>query len=801
MADNLGINVESMIARPIGQALNAENLIASSMLFKASRNELVRLARAAEVPTAGMAEEFALRRQFALHQAIQESFLGARAEAGRALGALRVASQGGTAQYAQAMQDFWQMTGGSPGAKQLAAAIIDLDRAGVADGAFNAAARRGWGTFSWDAAKELFTLGLLWRPATQIRNIVGNAAMIAQTDLDYAVAKSIGALRGEAAVPGEVAAMIDGQMEGLKSAFRIAWKALKTGEPQFGGINTIDQARSSMRAISASRIATEAGMSAERAQAFMGSGYGKAIDYVGNFVRLPGNFLTAGDDFFKQVNFAGRVAMEAHSQAAREGLSGSAFAARRAALISNPPDQIRMAAFDHAQYATFHDKPGAIAQVALNAREKVPPLTFAIPFVSTPTQLFRIGFEHTPLAPLVGQWRADFSAGGQARDLALAKIATGSAMLSILYDWAGAGLITGRGPSKPAEREALVRAGWQQNSIQIGGKFYGISGLGQLAPALSFAGEMAEIIRERELDPDAFDSFEEWTGKLGAVLAASTVDQSFIQGFSNIVGGVEDGARGQGNAIYNILQRQAQSFAQMVPGMGIVGSTRMMWDPTYRDVNTFADSLVNQLPTLRDRLPYERDLWGRIRQPQEVYGRFYNYASPFRVSDPKGMAPVDRAMADLGIGISRVDKKTSIDGVPVNFRDFPKAYEYYVTQAGNDLKHPAWNMGAMDFLNSVVTGKNPLAAALYSNQTDGPYGGKAEFIRDTVREYRAMAQQKLLAVAPEKFPDFDAKMKELRARWSEQRAPLRGIPTIVPNVKAIAPPEGKQSGGGFRVPQ
>lgn len=799
MADSLGLSVENMLARPVGQAANAENLIARSMLFRASRDELVKLAEKAAAPTASLADEVALRRQFMLHQSIQEQFLGARAEAGRALGALRIASQGGTAQYAQAIQDFWQQSGGSPAAKQLAAAIMDLERAGVPDGAFNAAVRRGWKAFSWDATKELFTLGLLWRPVTQIRNIVGNAAMIAQTDADYAAARFLGRLRGEPAVPGEIAAMVDGQLAGLKDAFRLAAKALRTGESQFGGPTTIDQPMHAMRAISAQRVAAEMGKSAAAADAFVNSGYGRAIDYIGNFVRLPGNALTAADDFFKQINFSGRVAAEAHSQAAREGLFGAAFAARRAELISNPPESLRMDAFNHANYATFHDKPGPWAQKALAARQEVQPLTFVMPFVTTPSQLFKVGMEHTPLAPLVRQWRADFAAGGAARDLALAKMATGSAMLAIMYDWAGAGLITGRGPNKKAEREALTRAGWQPNALQIGGKFYSVSGLGQIAPHLAFAGQIAEVMREKSLDPDAIDTVEEWTGHVGAALAAATVDQSFMQGFAMIASAMEEAGRGEEHAVANWLQRQAGGAVSMVPGMGLVNSTRMLTDPAYRDVNSYVDSLVNQIPIMRDRLPFERDLWGRVRTPPEIYGRVYNYAIPFKASDPKEAQPIDRAMADLGIGYERVGKSGSFDGVPMNFRDFPQAYEHYVEQAGNGLKHPAWGMGAMDFLNAVVSGQHPLSRH-YENLSDGQYGGKAQFIKDTIKEYRGLAEQDLKAVAPTKFPDFAAKFEERRARFGEMKNTLTGVPFVNPAVPTPRVPQGR-NGGGFTVPR
>lgn len=64
--------------------------------------------------------------------------------------------------------------------------------------------------------------------------------------------------------------------------------------------------------------------------------------------------------------------------------------------------------------------------------------------------------------------RADIAAGGARRDIALARITTGSLLIATAADMAMSGIVTGRGPSDRRERQAMERGGWQPYSIKVG---------------------------------------------------------------------------------------------------------------------------------------------------------------------------------------------------------------------------------------------------------------------------------------------------------------------------------------------
>src|SRR5690242_4615201 len=170
--------------------------------------------------------------------------------------------------------------------------------------------------------------------------------------------------------------------------------------------------------------------------------------------------------------------MELHAQAFRqarsEGLEDAALDQRVAAIVADPPPNIRLAAADAALYNTFSNPNGAFGQALLKMRNgggALNPLPLVLPFVRTPVNVARYTFERTPLAPLVGQWRADIAAGGARRDLALARASTVTAMLMTAFDLADQGILSGAGvypKSDQAKRETRQPLGGQAGSVKVG---------------------------------------------------------------------------------------------------------------------------------------------------------------------------------------------------------------------------------------------------------------------------------------------------------------------------------------------
>jgi hypothetical protein len=765
LADELAMTPEDLLARRKGQPFNAEESLAARRLLAGSAEKLLESAKRAADPNAGPADLYNFRRMMAIHQAVQSEVIAARTETARALQAWSIPAGGG-AERVRAIENLLEGAGGSDVSAELARRVATLADQGVPPGALADVVRRGWTATTMDAVKEAYVLGLLWNPTTHLVNAGSNMIVAFQSVYERAVAAKIGDTLGSAAdgvANGEAIAMAYGMISSMGDAFRLAGRAIRTGETG-AGVGKIDLPRE--RAISSTAVSRELGHGAADAAAFTESGMGRAIDFIGAVNNVPGRVLGAGDEFFRTITYRAEVHAQSLRQATQEGLSGPDLYRRMAELANNPPEHIRLAAADAALYNTFQQRPGEWAQSLLNMRNAgtLNPTFLVLPFIKTPANILRYTFERTPLAPLVSQWRDDIAAGGARRDLALARMATGTAILSVAMDYASSGLITGPGPSNPAKREALMRQGWQPNSVFIDGKYYSFNRADPLGMLLGFAGGVAERVKATEQSPDDFDEWEEILASGIGAISSSVVDKTYFQGVTNVLDIIKGTQRGEGG-LEKYIDRQTGS---LMPLSSAFGAMKRFADPVSREINSPWDAIQAKIVGLSEKLPPARDLWGEERKPAEVYGRVYDLFSPVAVSQQKD-SPIDAELERLNVGVTRIPKRTVFQGAEVDFRDYPQVYDEYVRLAGNELKHPAWNLGLKDYLNAVVSGKHAMSQ-VYQIYSDGPEGGKSSFIRNAISEYRKLAQDQIMS--DDRWSEFTAKIRDRQARKQELKAPM-----------------------------
>lgn len=813
LADDIGMTVPELLARKAGDAWNAEHTTAARKLLYTSAENLTNLATKAAAPNAGQVDQFLFQRAMSLHYAIQNEVYGMRTEVARALNAWKIPVGGGQ-QTAAAIKEMMDTMGRNT--SDLAMMIAALKENKVPVGALNLAVQRGWGATSADMIREAYTLGLLWRPTTHLRNLISNTAALFQMVYERGAAARIGRFLGTAAddsvADGEAMIGMYGMLMSTRDAFRNAGKALLTGQQSAIG-NKLDIRPG---AISSLRVAYARGMNTAEAIKFAETGPGKFIDVLGAATRGPGNMLAATDDFFKTLVYGFEVHAQALRRATQEGLTGPALYQRVAQLAANPDQTMRMAASDAALYATFNNRAGRFAQTIMDARNSgsLNPTFVVMPFVRTPANLFRYTFERTPLAPLVGQWRADIAAGGVRRDLALARIATGSAILSVAMDYAVNGFITGPGPgkSKKALGETWRGTGWQPFSIKIGDKFFSYSGTDPVTMPFAFAGAVADLATRRELAPRDFDTMSELTAHMIGAIGAAALDKSYLYGLAAAVNAVEDTQRGPG-AFQRYIDKQSGS---LIPFSSLLRTGKLVADPQYREINSFFEGMMANIAGLSDMLPPSRDLFGdEIGMPGVLGGwpgRAYDVVSPLMLSQLKDH-PVFQEMKRLNLGISRIQYRTTIEGVPMNLRDknYPEVFDYYVRLAGNELKMPGTEgrgpdgkgLGLKDYLTDVVTGKDPDVSVTYATMNDFQ---KTKFIQDTVGRYRRMAVRQLLAEAPKRFPEFYQEWNAEQAKLFQTKVQGYGIETPqAPEYPMIQPPAPPRQPGilerhGFAVP-
>ena len=754
LADDLGMTVPDLLARRQGQAFNAEQALAARNLWAASGEKLLESAKRASDPNAGPLDQFAFRKMLATHHAIQAEVLGMRAEAGRALQAWKIPS-GGNLEKARAIDQMMQAMGGAGNAQELARRLAILAEFGdpLALAKF---AEKGWGATSFDAVREIWVNGILSSPATHIVNTSSNLLVAAQQIYERGVASQIAQLRGatDSVAPGEAMAMAYGLVTGIKDAFRLSAKAMKSGETGWA-LNKIDLPRQKS-------VSSEAfGMSSE-------TGLGRMVDFIGEAARIPGRFLGAEDEFFKTIGYR----MELHAQALRsataKGLKGKELAEEMRRIVLDPPEHIRIASADAALYSTFTNAPGAVGKAFMGLREKVPAVTFILPFVRTPVNIARYTFERSPFAPLVGQWRDDIAAGGARADLALARMSTGTGIMVAALDWADSGFISGAGPKNAGEREAMIRQGWQPYSVKIGSRWYSYNRTDPLGAMLGFSADVAGAIGRGEVNEDDMDEWQEVMAMGITAVSQVAINKTYLRGVSDFIEVMSDPQRYSEGYVNNLL-------ASFTPFTALSGSVERAVDPTVREASTPWQAIQAKVAGLSANLPPRRNLWGEEIGAESGLGKTYDFFSPVQSREVKP-SPIDTEIMRLaplaaadnvdGAAPTRIGKRTSFDGVRVNFKEWPEVFDEYVRLAGNELEHPAWKMGAKDYLNAVVSGGHTMSR-VYDIRSDEM---KLVFIKQAISQYRGLAQQAILN--DPKFADFSAYVRRIQADKQQSRMPV-----------------------------
>lgn len=124
---------------------------------------------------------------------------------------------------------------------------------------------------------EVWINGLLSNPATHIVNIVSNASVV----LNSVAERKVAGIFSKNIPFKEADAQAVGILEGIKEGYIAASRVLRTGEPTDRLTKLETQNRSSLTAENLEVSGT----------------LGRAVDLIGNMVRLPGRLLLAGDEF------------------------------------------------------------------------------------------------------------------------------------------------------------------------------------------------------------------------------------------------------------------------------------------------------------------------------------------------------------------------------------------------------------------------------------------------------------------------------------------------------------------------
>ena len=677
---------EGFLSRLIGSdgkmMANAVETYKALEVLESSANELDRLFKMVDSGLATDVDKLVLRQQIAFHGLIQRGVKGIQTETARSLAVFRIPRDGNAAIVRQVIDEY----GGDAALSDLAKSYLILE----SRAAQNALVEKSMMSGIKDVWFTTYINGLLSSPVSHAKNIVSNATFGLYQIPERLMAAFYGnvlppGVRSfRALVPGsdadkigydEALTMIQSLRNGLVEGFDLATTAFKKNQPSDLMSKIEAQRGTDVPSISSAAFGIE-----------QDKWLGKAIDYYGTAVTLPGRMLMSEDEFFKGVLYR----MELNTQITRRsksvyrdaldtGMSEADALAKAEAeavsLFQNPPRDLDEAAVLFAQKGTFTaDLPPALK--SLQQTFNHPALKIVVPFFKTPANIGLQVIERTPFAPLSSQWREEIAKGGVYRDMALAKVTLGSAVLATFGALAGEGMITGRGPARKADRDALLRDGWQPYSLKIGDKYYSYSGMEPISALLAVAADYAEYAKH---ETDASKIEEVFLGGTYG-LYEYLKEQPYLQGVAEVAKLLGTTQQGEvdGKKIVDGLVKQFGGFVIGGSPAGayssLLAGIERLSDPTNRDtraspelpmgVRGFIEAFnkyKSRLPYFSADLPEALNLWGD--PTKSGTGAAYELVLPTRVT-PQQFSEVDDLLVRMGSPIGMPERK--IDGVEMD---------------------------------------------------------------------------------------------------------------------------------------
>jgi hypothetical protein len=271
------------------------------------------------------------------------------------------------------------------------------------------------------------------------------------------------------------------------------------------------------------------------------------------------------------------------------------------------------------------------------------PMWIVAPFRNTPLAILKYGVDRSPIA--FAQIATGVSAvkiGGGAladaqskivRELvssdpreaaqAYGKLATATGIMSVGGMLAGAGIITGSGPTNPAERETMMQAGWRPYSIFVGddptnpksGQYISFMKFEQVAFSMALIADMVESQRNgasvRQLEEASLSEH------FAMALINNVTSRSYLQGLARM---------------FEVLQRpdKLTAFTQSMTSAFVPNTFDQLLqglpeaaggDPYLREVRSKWDAFANAtIPGRSKALPVRRNFMGEPMKRREYLG-------------------------------------------------------------------------------------------------------------------------------------------------------------------------------------
>jgi hypothetical protein len=639
------VTIDATKVLPKGTALNDAQITAYGRALLRTTSRVNELAARVNSPKATDVDILALQGARAEQEVIAASFASGRTEAGRALSAFNFWNGVLDTGDVNLIRDVVNAPGTRKEAQRIAREVAKLPDDPLVRYRY---LQKQKASSIMDKVRSYYYANILSGVKTHERNFMGNVANIASELVVHPIGAGIDAVTS--AVTGaprtmlldEMPARAAGALAGLERGIRDFAFTMKQGV--------------SPDALSRSLHTGELGKLDIPRVEFAGGG--------ANPFNLPGRFLDASDTFFRSVSKNMELYGLASTAAKNEGLTGQAFLDRVATLRSaTTPEGIALRDQAHlfARRSVFQEKPGEFVQKIQELSRMFPPLTFIMPFIKTPANILRQGVEFSPLGAAMPAARQGGRAGRQAQS----RVAAGTAAAGVLAYLAATGRLSGRGPSNPAERNALYEKNWEPNSVKIGDKWVSYQLFQPISVQAAIIANLYEQLAESKADEDTIATTVADTMSRSM---NSFLNQSFLSGLFDFVEAIQSVDR----SAARVAGRTASGF---VPLVSLQRQIAQGMDPVIRQPRTVEQNVLTSIPGLSQSVPPRLTRFGEeVTRPGGPLKRMFD---PFNISTEVD-DPIATELSRLGVNISVPSGRLTM---PVQLQDRTGLEEFSLSDA------------------------------------------------------------------------------------------------------------------------
>jgi len=370
----------------------------------------------------------------------------------------------------------------------------------------------------------------------------------------------------------------------------------------------------------------------------------------------------------------------------------------------------------------------------------VPALGFLMPFVKTPTNLLIWAVERNPIeATLNLRKHID---NPEMRGEMVGRLSAGLVMYGVAVTAALNGAITGRGPSDPNVRKALMDSGWQPNSIRIGDRYVSYSRFDPYASILGLMGDAVDIANQKYLSEKEQAEMIDMTAKVvvGSI-ANNMVNKTYLTGLRNLL-----------DALTN-WETKGQAFLGSLAG-GVIPNALTQPYTHFQDEmaapREIMDRIMARIPGYGASVDKRRNALGEaMDNPAEAW----NLLLPSRVTK-ESRDPVKQELSKLLVGFST--PSPSLDG-GIDLTEFRSSTGQTAFDRYQQLTSET-SVGGLtlkDRLAQII--RTSQYQAMPETSVDGVQTTRVGILRSEIGRYRRAALQRLL----QEYPDIANRRREI----------------------------------------